>query len=75
MSLPKLKITGDNPAPESWHIWIDGHKIGGITRLTLYLDADDITTATIEITPEEVEVEGEALLELVARVKAKGQAA
>lgn len=59
--MAKLSIKGKGPSLRGYALFVDGHKISGVTSLTLYLEDDGVNSAKLGFLVDEVESDTEVL--------------
>ena len=67
----RIKITGKGILGRGMHIEVNGQELLSCRRIYLEMSDDSFNTITLEIQPNEVDIDAEALAELVAIVDVK----
>lgn len=65
MSLPKLEIKGGWSARDA-KILLNGQEVPGLTRFELTMTTTDVNRAIIEVSVGSIEIDAEAVTELIA---------
>lgn len=69
-----LRIEQESLSPRSTRIWLDGNEISnGLSKVSLSLSIDDLTTATLTILVNELVVDGRFIADLNALVRDDAQ--
>lgn len=66
-----IEITGKGILGRGMHVKINGVELVSCRRLYLEMAADEVNSITLEITPNDIDIDAEALAELVALVDHK----
>lgn len=66
-----IEITGKGILGRGMHVKINGQELTSCRYLRLEMEADSVNTISLELTPMDIDIDAEALAELVAIVDMK----
>lgn len=70
----KLKIRQPELNPRTCQVWLDDHEVTtGLTGLGIAFKKGSVTTAVLQITVDELDIDAEALAVLHAHVEQQGE--